>query len=52
MSADIVDCDEIDVMFGDIAGMEDIKLSLQEIISEPLDFPPNLYPVRAPPGRG
>jgi len=40
-----VDCDRIDVTFEDIAGMEEVKRCLQEIISEPLDFPPDLYPV-------
>ena len=49
VAADLVHCDELDVTFEDIAGMEDIKHSLQEIISEPLDFPPDLYPVRAAP---
>ena len=42
-----MDCDRLDVTFEDIAGMEDVKRSLQEIISEPLDFPPDLYPVSA-----
>lgn len=45
VAADLVDCDRLDVTFEDIAGMEDVKRSLQEIISEPLDFPPDLYPV-------
>ena len=46
MAADLLDCDALDVAFEDIAGMESVKQSLQEIISEPLDFPPDLYPVR------
>ncbi|CAN0124007.1 unnamed protein product [Pylaiella littoralis] len=46
VAADLVDCDRLDVTFEDIAGMEDVKRSLQEIISEPLDFPPDLYPAR------
>lgn len=41
----MVDCDRLDVTFEDIAGMEGVKGSLQEIISEPLDLPPELYPV-------
>lgn len=45
VAADLVDCDRLDVTFEDIAGMESVKQSLQEIVSEPLDFPPDLYPV-------
>lgn len=45
VAADLVDCDRLDVTFEDIAGMEGVKRSLQDIISEPLDFPPELYPV-------
>lgn len=40
-----MDCNRLDVTFEDIAGMEGVKRSLQEIVSEPLDFPPELYPV-------
>lgn len=40
-----MDCDKLDVTFEDIAGMEGVKHSLQEVISEPLDLPPELYPV-------
>lgn len=40
-----MDCDRLDVTFEDIAGMEAMKRSLQEIISEPLDLPTDLYPV-------
>lgn len=47
IAADLVDCDRLDVTFEDIAGMDSVKNDLQEIISEPLDFPPDLYPVRA-----
>ncbi|CAM9191066.1 unnamed protein product [Ectocarpus sp. 4 AP-2014] len=46
VAADLVDCDRLDVTFEDIAGMEAIKRSLQEIISEPLDLPTDLYPAR------
>ncbi|CAN0532009.1 unnamed protein product, partial [Scytosiphon promiscuus] len=46
VAEDLVDCDQLDVTYEDIAGMESVKQSLQEIILEPLDFPPDLYPVR------
>ncbi|CAN0413639.1 unnamed protein product, partial [Ectocarpus sp. 12 AP-2014] len=46
VAADLVDCDRLDVTFEDIAGMEAMKRSLQEIISEPLDLPTDLYPAR------
>ncbi|CAM9750365.1 unnamed protein product, partial [Ectocarpus fasciculatus] len=46
VAADLVDCDRLDVTFEDIAGMEATKRSLQEIISEPLDLPTDLYPAR------
>lgn len=40
-----MDCNRLDVTFEDIAGMEGVKRSVQEIVSEPLDFPPELFPV-------
>ncbi|CAM9465915.1 unnamed protein product [Ectocarpus sp. 8 AP-2014] len=46
VAADLVDCDRLDVTFEDIAGMEAMKRSLQEIMSEPLDLPTDLYPAR------
>ncbi|CAM9557556.1 unnamed protein product, partial [Hapterophycus canaliculatus] len=46
VAADLVDFDRLDVTVEDIAGMEEVKRSLQEIISEPLDLPSDLYPAR------
>lgn len=40
-----MDCDRLDVIVEDIAGMKELKCSVQETISESLDLPHDLYPV-------